>query len=81
VFHWRDGRREFETLDDAVEAARDALAALATHSALEAGAAEPRVRVEVNERRGYLADGQLDLIEVHIEARASGRPAVLTAAG
>jgi len=81
VFHWRDGRREFETLEDAVETARDALAALATHSALEAGAAEPRVRVEVSERRGYLADGQLNLIEVHIEARASGRPAVLALAG
>jgi N-methylhydantoinase A/oxoprolinase/acetone carboxylase beta subunit len=78
VFHWKNGRQEFETLDHAVDSARDALSDLAVGRALDAGAAEPRVQVDVNERRGYLADGQLDLIEVHIEARAAGRPAVLS---
>jgi N-methylhydantoinase A/oxoprolinase/acetone carboxylase beta subunit len=77
VFHWRRGREEFETLADAVDAARAALRQLALERAAEAGAADPRVRVDVDERRGYLSDGQTGLIEVRVEVMASGRPAVL----
>ncbi|MFQ5808109.1 MAG: hydantoinase/oxoprolinase N-terminal domain-containing protein, partial [Armatimonadota bacterium] len=77
VFHWREGRREFERLDAAITSAREVLADLATRRAREAGAAEPRVRVDVDERRGYLATGELELIEVLLEATAMGRPAAL----
>ena len=77
VFHWREGRREFVHLDAAIATARETLADLATRRALDAGAADPRTRVDVDERRGYLADGELQLIEVRLEARATGRPAML----
>lgn len=77
VFHWREGLREFDDLDRAIASAREVLADLAARQALRAGAAEPKVRVDVNERRGYLANGDLDLIEVNLEAVAVGRPAAL----
>jgi N-methylhydantoinase A/oxoprolinase/acetone carboxylase beta subunit len=77
VLHWREGRREYQRIDEAVAVAREVLADLAMRRAREAGAAAPRVRVEVDERKGYLASGELQLIEVLLEATATGRPAVL----
>ena len=81
VFHWREGRREYTGLEEAIASAREVLGGLATRRAREAGAATPRVRVDVDERRAYLATGELELVEVRLEARATGRPAMVAAAG
>ncbi|NPV46643.1 MAG: DUF1638 domain-containing protein [Armatimonadetes bacterium] len=74
VVHTRAGKREFEKLEQAVQAARKTAHDLAVERAGLSGATRPQVRIDVNERRGMLADGQEELIEVCIEATASGRP-------
>lgn len=74
VVHTRTGKREFEKLEQAVQAAQQTAHDLAVQRAGLSGATRPQVRIDVNERRGMLADGQEELIEVHIEATASGRP-------
>lgn len=74
VMHSRVGKREFEQLEQAVQAARQTAHDLAVQRAGLSGATRPQVRIDVNERRGMLADGQEELIEVRIEATASGRP-------
>jgi N-methylhydantoinase A/oxoprolinase/acetone carboxylase beta subunit len=81
VFHWREGRWEFNNLEKAIDSAREVLAGLATKRAVEAGAADPRVNVDVQERRAYLAGGELELVEVRLEATARGRPAALARLG
>ncbi len=77
VLHWREGRREFESLGEALLEARRVLHELASRTALSAGAERVRVRVDVNERWGYLATGEQELIEVRLEATAAGRPSAL----
>ncbi|MGE5530994.1 MAG: hydantoinase/oxoprolinase family protein, partial [Bacteroidota bacterium] len=74
VVHTRSGKREFEKLETAVEAARADAQRLAVERASRSGAASPRVRLDVDERRGLLADGAEELIEVIVEATAAGRP-------
>lgn len=74
VVHSRAGKREYERLDAALAAAKQEAQELAVERASRSGAAFPRLRLEVDERRGMLADGQDELIEVVIEATASGRP-------
>jgi N-methylhydantoinase A/oxoprolinase/acetone carboxylase beta subunit len=74
VVHTRSGKREYEKLEQAVQAARQTAHDLAVQRAGLSGATRPQVRIDVNERRGMLADGQEELIEVRIEATASGRP-------
>jgi N-methylhydantoinase A/oxoprolinase/acetone carboxylase beta subunit len=74
VVHTRSGKREFEKLETAVEAARADAERLAVERASRSGAASPRVRLDVDERRGLLADGAEELIEVIVEATAAGRP-------
>ena len=74
VVHTRAGKREFEKLDVALAAARAEAERLAVERASRSGAASPKVRLDVDERRGLLADGAEELIEVIIEATASGRP-------
>lgn len=74
VVHTRAGKREFEKLDLAVAAAKVDAQRLAIERASRSGAASPRIRLDVDERRGLLADGQEELIEVVIEATAAGRP-------
>jgi N-methylhydantoinase A/oxoprolinase/acetone carboxylase beta subunit len=79
VVHSRSGKREYEQLETALEAAKQEAGQLASERAARSGAAEPKLRLDVDERRALLADGQEELIEVIIEATASGRP-VLEAA-
>jgi N-methylhydantoinase A/oxoprolinase/acetone carboxylase beta subunit len=74
VVHTASGKREFEKLETAVEAARADAQRLAVERASKSGAASPRVRLDVDERRGLLADGAEELIEVIVEATAAGRP-------
>ncbi|MHB8997605.1 MAG: DUF1638 domain-containing protein [Armatimonadota bacterium] len=74
VVHTRSGKREFEKLETAVAAARADAERLAVERASRSGAASPRVRLDVDERRGLLADGAEELIEVIVEATAAGRP-------
>lgn len=74
VVHSRSGKREYERLDAALAAAKEEAQALAVERASRSGAAAPKLRLEVDERRGMLADGQEELIEVIVEATASGRP-------
>jgi N-methylhydantoinase A/oxoprolinase/acetone carboxylase beta subunit len=74
VVHTRAGKREFEKLEVAMEAARTEAEYLAIERASRSGAASPKVRLDVDERRALLADGAEELIEVIIEAMASGRP-------
>ncbi|MCE5241076.1 DUF1638 domain-containing protein [bacterium] len=74
VVHSRQGKREYEKLETALEAAKQEARELAVERASRSGAASPKLRLDVDERRGLLADGQEELIEVVIEATASGRP-------
>jgi N-methylhydantoinase A/oxoprolinase/acetone carboxylase beta subunit len=74
VVHTASGKRVFEKLETAVEAARADAQRLAVERASKSGAASPRVRLDVDERRGLLADGAEELIEVIVEATAAGRP-------
>lgn len=74
VVHSRSGKREYEKLDQALAAAQQEAGELAAERASRSGAASPRLRLAVDERRALLADGQEELIEVVIEATASGRP-------
>jgi N-methylhydantoinase A/oxoprolinase/acetone carboxylase beta subunit len=74
VVHTRNGKREFDQLDGAVSAAREAARELAVERAGRSGATRPTVRIDVDERKGLLADGQEELIEVIVEATAAGRP-------
>jgi N-methylhydantoinase A/oxoprolinase/acetone carboxylase beta subunit len=74
VVHSRAGKREFEELTQALQAAREDVRRLAVERASQSGAAAPLVRLDENHRRGLLADGQQELIEVIIEATAAGRP-------
>lgn len=74
VVHTRTGKREFEKLESALEAAQVEAARLAVDRASRSGAAAPKVRLDTDERRGLLADGAEELIEVIVEATASGRP-------
>ena len=74
VVHTRAGKREFEKLDVALDAAKADAQRLAVERASRSGAGSPQVRLDVDERRGLLADGAEELIEVIVEATASGRP-------
>jgi len=74
VVHSRSGKREYEQLETALEAAKQEAGQLAAERATRSGAASPKLRLDVDERKGMLADGQEELIEVIIEATASGRP-------
>ncbi len=73
------GRREFESLTAAAEyAAREASRA-ARERALAAGAAEPRVELQVDRRIGRLSTGEEQIIEVSVRATAMGYPAAAAA--
>lgn len=74
VVHSRAGKREFDELAQALQAAREDVRRLAVERANSSGAAAPLVRLDENHRQGLLADGQQELIEVIIEATAAGRP-------
>ena len=74
VLHWREGRCEFESLEEAIESGRGLLADLALTRAVQAGAAEPRVDVQVHHRQGHASDGSQVLVEIRLEATAAGRP-------
>lgn len=68
------GRREFESLADAAAFAAEEAARVARHRAVNAGASEPRVEVEVDRRIGRLSTGEEQLIEVSVRATAVGYP-------
>ena len=68
-------RREFESLTDAAAWAAEEAARIARERALEAGATEPRVEVDVDRRIGRLSTGEQQVIEVNIRATAAGHPA------
>ena len=79
VVYTRAGRREHETLLDAVEAAKAEAASLARSRALAAGTASEKVRHSIDERRAFSAEGEEVLIEVLVEATVSGRPQLAAA--
>jgi len=74
VVHSRSGKREYDRLEYALNAAKQEAETLAVERAARSGAASPKLRLDVDERRGLLADGQEELIEIIVEATASGRP-------
>ncbi|MEN6643018.1 MAG: DUF1638 domain-containing protein [Armatimonadia bacterium] len=76
VVHSRAGKREYDKLETALEAAKAEAQRLAVERAGRSGAAQPQVRLDVDERRALLADGQEELIEVIVAATASGRPEI-----
>jgi len=79
VVYTRAGRREHETLTEAVEAAKSEAASLARSRALAAGTASDKVRHSVDERRAFSAEGEEVLIEVRVEAMVSGKPMLAAA--
>lgn len=80
VVHSRRGKQEYERLEAALQAAQEEAGRLAAERAARQGAAQPKLRISMDERRGLLSDGQEELIEVIVEATAYGRPLLLAAA-
>jgi N-methylhydantoinase A/oxoprolinase/acetone carboxylase beta subunit len=76
VLHWREGICGFESLEEAVQSGGELLAELAAQRATQAGAGQPRVAVEVEERQAHDADGRAMVVEVRLQATAAGRPAL-----
>jgi len=75
------GRREFNSLGEAVAFASEEVGRIAREKALAAGASDPEVEVAVEERLGLLATGERQLVEVNVRATAAGYPWAETAEG
>ena len=65
---------DYGDLDEAITHAERVATALALAAAIRAGAAEPAVRVERNERRANMGAGGDYVAELTIRATATGRP-------
>ncbi len=68
------GRREFESLSDAAAFAAEEAACAARERAVAAGAADPRVEVDVEHRTARLSTGEEQVVEVSVRATAMGYP-------
>ncbi len=73
------GRREFESLSKAASWAAEEAARVARERAVAAGAAQPRIEVDVDQRTGKLANGEQQVIEVRVRATAVGHPSPVAA--
>jgi len=74
VVHWRDGRLEFESLQQAIEVAKRQTGKATRQRALDAGTDAQEVRHHISERTALSADGDPVMIEVTVEATVIGRP-------
>jgi len=68
------GRREFETVEEAVAWASEEAGRLAGDRAVASGAMAPEVAIDVDRSLGRLATGEQQLIEVRVRATAAGYP-------
>jgi len=75
VFHEK-GTSDYETVEEAVSAAKKAAAETAEEKAIHAGAKNPAVDVSVKENRAPITGGGDTLIDIVVTARASGRPGI-----
>ncbi len=68
------GRQDFDELQAAIDLACEQAREVAQNRAITAGAAQPSLDVEVDQRVGRLSTGEEQLIEVRVHATAWGRP-------
>jgi len=73
VFH-ETGISDYETEEEAVEAAKKAAAQSVKEKAIRAGAKDPSIELSVVEKRAPIAGAGDTLIDITVTARASGRP-------
>jgi hypothetical protein len=76
VVYTRMGREEFPRLEDAEQAAREHVVALARERARGFGTREEQVRVDVSRRVGRLSDGSAQLLEVQVCGTVKGAPSL-----
>ncbi len=76
VLHWREGRMEFEHLEQAVEAAKRYTAGVARQRALQAGTDCQDITYDISDRSVRSADGAPVLVEMVVEATIKGHPAL-----
>ncbi len=78
VVHSRDDRTEHVEIDEAITFAESTAARIASAQAQQAGAGTPRTSTEIDRREVRIADGSVQLVEVHVHATAAGRPTLTT---
>ncbi len=74
--HSRRGRTEHSTLEEAKEAAREAVIAITRRRAHRFGTREEQVEVDVEPRYAHLRDGDPQLLEVRVEGKLNGAPSL-----
>mgnify|MGYP000361942620 CR=1 FL=1 len=76
IVHSRRGRTEHSTLEEAEEAAREAVIDITRQRARRFGTREDQVEVDVVPRYAHLRDGDPQLLEVRVEGQLAGAPSL-----